>query len=104
MMMAFYGAGGRPWDGLVGVNFRCRKCGIPYAGLTLCGFPWGWREALGLSCWCQLSMSNVWYSLGGAHTFLLSMGLEGGLVMGLLASGFEVYSVVFLRRGSHFLC
>merc|ERR1712139_133460 len=43
--LAFYGAGGRPWDGLVGVNFRCRMCGIPYAGLTLSGFLWGWREA-----------------------------------------------------------
>ena len=104
MMMGFYGAGGRPWDGLVGVNFRCRKCGIPYAGFTLSCFLWGWREALGWACWRQLSMSKVWYSLGGAHTFLVSMGLEGGLVMGLLASGFEVYSVVFLRRGSHFLC
>ena len=28
---ALYGLG----DGLVGVNFRCRKCGIPYAGLIL---------------------------------------------------------------------
>ena len=73
--LAFYGAGGRPCDRLVGGNLRCRVCGIPYAGLTLCGFPWGWREALGLPCWRQLSMSKVWYSLGGAHTFWLSMGL-----------------------------
>jgi len=36
---------------------------------------WGWREALGWACWRQLSMSKVWYSLGGAHTFWLSMGL-----------------------------
>ena len=27
--VAFHGAGGRPWDCLVGVNFPCRKCGIP---------------------------------------------------------------------------
>ena len=86
MMMAFYGAGGRSWDGFVGVNFRCRKCGIPYAGLTLSGFLWGWREALGWTCWRQLSMSKVWYSLSGAHTFWLSMGLEGDFGMGLLAS------------------
>ena len=38
--LAFYGAGGRPWDGLVGVNFRCRKFGIPYAKLALSGFQW----------------------------------------------------------------
>ena len=44
---ALYGLG----DGLVGVNFRCRKCGIPYAGLTLSGFLWCWRETLGLACW-----------------------------------------------------
>ena len=58
---------------------------------------------MGLACWRQLSMSKVWYSLGGAHTFWLSMGLEGGLGMGLLASTFDVESVVFLRRGVHFL-
>ena len=32
------------------------------------------------------------------------MGLEGGLGIGLLASTFDVESVVFLRLGSHFLC
>ena len=58
---------------------------------------------MGWACWRQLSMSKVWYSLGGAHTFWLSMGLEGGLGIGLLASTFDVESVVFLRRGSHFL-
>ena len=88
--LAFYGAGGRPWDWLVGVNFRCLKCGIPYAGLTLSGFLWGWREALGWACWRQLSMSKVWYSLGGAYTFWLSMGLDGVLGMGLLVSTFDV--------------
>ena len=31
------------------------------------------------------------------------MGLEGGLGIGLLASTFDVESVVFLRRGSHFM-
>ena len=31
------------------------------------------------------------------------MGLEGGLGMGLLASTFDVESVVFLKRGLHFL-
>ena len=31
------------------------------------------------------------------------MGLEGGLGIGLLASTFDVESVVFLMRGSHFL-
>ena len=30
-------------------------------------------------------------------------GLEGGLGMGLLASTFDVESVVFLMRGLHFL-
>ena len=44
--LVFYGSGGRLWDGLVGVNFRWRKCGIPYAGLTLSSFLWGWWEAL----------------------------------------------------------
>ena len=37
--------------------------------MTFSGFLWGWREVLGLACWRQLSMSKVWYSLGGAHTF-----------------------------------
>ena len=32
------------------------------------------------------------------------MVLEGGLGIGLLASTFDVESVVFLRLGSHFLC
>ena len=27
--LAFYGAGGRPCDGLVGVRIRSLKCGIP---------------------------------------------------------------------------
>ena len=31
------------------------------------------------------------------------MGLEGGFGMALLALTFDVESVVFLRRGSHFL-
>ena len=31
------------------------------------------------------------------------MGLEGDFGMGLLASTFDVESVVFLMRGSHFL-
>jgi hypothetical protein len=31
------------------------------------------------------------------------MGLEGGVGMGLLASTFDVESVVFLRRGVYFL-
>ena len=48
-------------------------------------------------------MSNVWYSLSGAHTLWLSMGLEGGLGIVLLVSTFHVERVVFLRRGSHFL-
>ena len=48
-------------------------------------------------------MSKVWYPLGGAHTLWFSMGLEGGLGMGLLASTFDVESVVFLRRGVYFL-
>ena len=48
-------------------------------------------------------MSNVWYSLCGAYTLWLSMGLEGGLGIVLLVSTFHVESVVFLRRGSHFL-
>ena len=101
--LAFYGAGGRPWDWLVGVNFRCRKCGIPYAGLTLSSALWGWREDLGWACWRQLSMSKVWYSLCETHHFWLSMGLEGGLVMGLLDQTFDVESVVFLMRDLHFL-
>ena len=42
--------------------------------------------ALGWTCWRQLSMSKVWYSLSGAHTFWLSMGLEGDFGMGWLAS------------------
>ena len=58
---------------------------------------------MGWACWRQLSMSKVWYSLGGAHTFWLSMGLEGGLGIGLLVSTFDVESVLFLMRGSHFL-
>ena len=44
--LVFYGSGGMPWVGLVGVSFRCRKCGIPYAGLTLSSFLWGWWEVL----------------------------------------------------------
>ena len=63
----------------------------------------GWREDLGWACWRQLSMSKVWYSLSGAHTFWFSMGLYMGLGMDLLASTFDVESVVFLKRGSHFL-
>ena len=58
---------------------------------------------MGWACWRQLSMSKVWYSLSGAHTFWLSMGLYMGLGMDLLASTFDVESVVFLKRGSHFL-
>ena len=85
---ALYGLG----DGLVGVNFRCRKCGIPQAGLTLSGFLW----ALGLACWRQLiDVESVVFPRRGS----LSMGLEGGLGMGLLASTFDVESVVFPRRG-----
>ena len=31
--LAFYGAGGRPCDGLVGGNFRCWRCpGIVFSG------------------------------------------------------------------------
>ena len=48
-------------------------------------------------------MSNVRYSLCGAYALWLSMGLEGGLGIVLLVSTFHVESVVFLRRGSHFL-
>ena len=87
--LAFYGAGGRPCDGLVGANFRCRKCGIPYAGLTLSGFLWGWREALGWTCWRQLSMSKVWYSLSGAHTFWLSIWAGGRTWDGLVGVNFR---------------
>ena len=67
MALAFYGAGGRPLDGLVGVNSRCRKYGNLYAGLTLSGFQWGWMEALGLACWRQLSIRpniGTWWTPG----------------------------------------
>ena len=47
-------------------------------------------------------MSKVWYSLSGAHTFWFSMGFYMGLGMDLLASSFDVESVVFLKRGLHF--
>ena len=58
---------------------------------------------MGWACWRQLSMSKVWYSLCGAHTFWLSMGLEGDLGMGLLALTSDVESLVFPMRSSHFL-
>ena len=48
-------------------------------------------------------MSKVWYSLSGANIFWLSMGVYMGLGMDLLASTFDVESVVFLKRGSYFL-
>ena len=44
-------------------------------------------------------MSKVWYSLSGAYTFWLSMGLYMGLGMDLLVSTFDVESVVFFKRG-----
>ena len=60
---------------------------------------------MGLDCWRQLMIrSNI--ATGGTPSTkrLISMGLEGGLGIGLLASTFDVESVVFLRLGSHFLC
>ena len=56
------------------------------AGLTLSGFLWASIWAWGWTCWRQLSMSKVWYSLRGADNFWFAMGLEGVLGMGLLAS------------------
>ena len=48
-------------------------------------------------------MSKVWYSLSGAYTFWFSMVLYMGMGMDLLVSTFDVESVVFSKRGLHFL-
>ena len=64
-------------------------CGVGF--MTI--WAWGW------TCWCQLSMSKVWYSLSGVNTFWFSMGVYMGLGMDLLVSSFDVESVVFLKRG-----
>ena len=74
--LAFYGAGGywmydngywKVWYSLGGAHFL-----------------WGWREALGRACWSQLSMFNVWFSLGEEQkknindTALMGKNMLGG--------------------------
>ena len=58
--LGIYGAGWKSCYGFVGSNFRCRKCGIPYARLTFSGFLWVWREDLLWICLIKLSMVHQW--------------------------------------------